>query len=39
MGTGMGWHWGFGHWVFGLLFWAVIILLIAALVKYLSGKK
>ncbi len=33
------WHWGFGfgHWVFGVLFWAVIILLIVGLVRGLSG--
>lgn len=26
---------GFGHWALGLLFWVVVILVIAALVKYL----
>ena len=33
------WHWGFGfgHWGFGLLFWVMVILVIAALVKYLFG--
>ncbi len=32
-----GWHWGmgYGHWGLGLLFWLVVILLIAALIKYL----
>lgn len=32
-----GWHWGFGfgHWGLGILFWLIIILTIAALVKYL----
>ncbi len=33
------WHWGFGfgHWFFGVLFWAVILLLIVGLVRGLSG--
>lgn len=30
--------WGIGHGWMGLLFWAVLILAIAALVKYLFGK-
>jgi hypothetical protein len=34
-----GWHWLlFGHWAFGILFWLIVILLIAALVKYLYGR-
>lgn len=34
-----GWHWGFGfgHWGLGIFFWVVIILLGAALIKYLLG--
>ena len=33
------WHWGFGfgHWFFGILFWVVILLLIVALVRGVSG--
>lgn len=32
-----GWQWGmgFGHWALGLLFWVAVILVIAALFKYL----
>ncbi len=35
------WHWGFGfgHWALSLLFWGVILLALAALVKYLFGGK
>jgi hypothetical protein len=35
-----GWHWGFGfgHWIFGLLFWVVVIVLVAAMVKYFINK-
>lgn len=35
------WHWGFGagHSVFGILFWLVVILVVAALIKYLSSPK
>lgn len=37
-----GWHWGFGfgfgHWIFGLLFWAAVILVVAVVVKYLIKK-
>lgn len=35
------WHWGlgFGHFGLGLFFWIVLILLIAAMLKYLFGKK
>jgi hypothetical protein len=35
------WHWGFGfgHGVFGLLFWLVAILIVAALIKYLLSSK
>lgn len=36
------WHWGLGHghWGMGVLFWIVIILVIAALLKYLfSGRR
>jgi len=38
---GDGWHWGFGfgHGFFGILFWFVVILAIAAMLKYLIGKK
>jgi hypothetical protein len=35
----MGSWFGFGHGFFGLLFWILIILVIAALLKYLFGKK
>lgn len=37
MGDMSNWHWGFGfgHWGFGILFWLVIILAIAAMIKYL----
>lgn len=33
------WHWGFGfgHWGLGILFWLVVLLVVAALVKYLFG--
>ena len=35
-----GWHWGFGfgHWVFGVLFSAVVIVVVAAVAKYLIKK-
>ena len=35
-----GWHWGFGfgHWIFAVLFWSVIILIVVALIKYLIKK-
>lgn len=33
------WGWGFGHGLFGLLFWAVIILALAALIKYVFFDK
>ena len=41
MHDGGDWHWGFGfgHWGFGILFWLIVILLIAALVKYVFGSK
>jgi hypothetical protein len=31
------WNWGFGfgHWIFGILFWLALILVVAATVKYL----
>jgi len=29
------WHFGIGHWGFGLLFWGIVILAVAALIKYL----
>lgn len=34
-----GWNWGFGfgHWALGILFWLIVILLLAALVKYVFG--
>lgn len=34
------WHWGLGHWGLMSLFWFVVILGIAALVKYIvsNGK-
>lgn len=38
MGGFMGWM-GFGHGIFGVLWWIIIILVIAALVKYLFSKK
>ena len=33
------WHWGFGfgHWFFGILIWAVILLLLIALVRGIGG--
>jgi putative membrane protein len=33
------WNWGFGwgHWVFGILFWVVILLVIVGLFRGLSG--
>lgn len=33
------WHWGFGfgHWIFGVLFWLVIIVVLIAVVRGLSG--
>lgn len=34
---GMG-GWGFGHGLIGLLFWVFVILVIAALIKYLFKK-
>lgn len=36
MHDGSDWNmgFGFGHWGFGILFWAIIILAIVALVKY-----
>lgn len=34
-GDGGSWGMGFGHWGLGILFWVVVILVIAALVKYL----
>jgi len=39
MHDGSDWHWGFGfgHWGLGILFWLVLILIIAALLKYLFG--
>lgn len=39
MHDGGGWHWGFGfgHWALGILFWVVIILAVAGLLKYLFG--
>lgn len=39
--TGDGWHWGFGfgHWFFGLVFWLLVILMIAGLLKYLFTRK
>ena len=42
MHDGGGWHWGFGfgHWSLGILFWILIILAVAGLLKYLfSGLK
>jgi hypothetical protein len=41
MHDGGGWHWGFGfaHWGFGILIWILILLVIAALVKYLFGSR
>lgn len=35
------WHWGFGfgHWAFGIAFWAIVVLAVAALVKYLFRSK
>jgi hypothetical protein len=35
------WHWGFGfgHWGLGILFWLIVLLAVAALVKYLFGSK
>lgn len=35
------WHWGFGfgHWAFGIAFWAIVVLAVAALVKYLFRNK
>ncbi len=35
------WHWGFGwgHWGFGVLFWIIVILVVAALVKYLLNSR
>lgn len=41
MHDGGGWQWGFGfgHWTLGILFWLVIILLIAALIKYVFGSR
>ncbi len=41
MGEAMGgWHWGFGfgHWAFGVLFWIVIIVVLAALIKSVVKK-
>ena len=38
-GTEGHWGFGFGHWGLGLLFWLIIFLLVAALVKYIiSGR-
>lgn len=36
-----GWHEGFGmgHWGFGTLFWLLVLLVVAALVKYLFFNK
>jgi len=36
-----GWHWGFGfgHWIVGVLFWLIILLAIAGLIKYLTSNK
>lgn len=34
----MGWGFGMGHGVFGLLAWIVLILAIAALIKYLFSR-
>jgi len=35
-----GWHWGFGfgHWIIGVSFWAVIIVALVALVKSVVNK-
>ena len=33
------WMMGFGHGWFGIIFWIVLVLVIAALLKYLFGKK
>lgn len=41
MHDGSQWHggFGFGHWAVGLLFWLVVILLIAALLKYIFTRR
>lgn len=38
---GSNWHWGFGfgHWGLGILFWLVIIGMVAAIAKYFIAKK
>jgi len=27
-----GWHWGFGHWAFGILFWTLLISVVVILI-------
>lgn len=40
MHDGNGWMgFGFGHGLFGILFWIIIVLVIAALIKYLFAQK
>lgn len=40
MHNDIGWMgFGYGHGLFGLVFWVLIILVVAALLKYLFGKK
>ncbi|HKX18607.1 MAG TPA: SHOCT domain-containing protein [bacterium] len=37
-GYGPGWGWMIGGWLMMLVFWALVIIGIAALVRYLSGR-
>jgi len=34
-----GWGFGFGHWMLGAVSWLMVILLSAALLKYLFGTR
>jgi len=36
-GDGWNWGFGFGHWLFGVLFWLLVLVAIIALFRFWSG--